>query len=84
MSVSLLHSLLPFLIVAPTDAFMTFCNLFAGNVSLSGNSACKWFINIDAPEVNSFRARFVIRTLLPHHKNIHCLVFYCTELIDSM
>lgn len=32
----------------------------AGNVSLSGNSACKWYINLDKPEVAALKNRFLI------------------------
>jgi hypothetical protein len=31
--------------------------LFLDNVSLSGGSSCKWYINAPVPEVNALRAR---------------------------
>jgi hypothetical protein len=32
----------------------------AGNRGLSGSSACRWYIDEDVPDINSFRARFVL------------------------
>lgn len=65
MDVSQLASLLAFCPMFSAVVLIAWDTVVIGNVSLSGNSACKWYINIDVPEVNTLAARFILYTSLP-------------------
>lgn len=38
--------------------FITPCNIKIGVTTCSSGAATKWYMNIDTPEVNAFRARY--------------------------
>ena len=39
---------------------------------LSGSAACRWYIDEDIPDINSFRARFIL------HTSVHCFFILCS------